>query len=253
VGGIGIMNIMLASITERIREIGIRKAVGASTVAIFVQIIIESVVIAMVGGVAGLATSHGLVHLLAVLTPTSNLPVITPQAMVAAFSFSVVIGILAGLKECSGEFLGWTHADLQADPADVIKAVEIMESSANPERLFVKGLRRGRPLFDKVFTWGMSAFETLYLGRKLWDINAQPNLFHRSFYESWKDPPWDFSLDLYALYMARERNLELARFDVLFPERLHGHSRWNTGLASKWKFIKRTVDFSLKLKKGLAS
>ena len=50
VGGIGIMNIMLASITERVREIGIRKAIGATTVGVFVQILVESVVIALLGG-----------------------------------------------------------------------------------------------------------------------------------------------------------------------------------------------------------
>ncbi|OGR71154.1 MAG: hypothetical protein A2089_07905 [Elusimicrobia bacterium GWD2_63_28] len=64
-------------------------------------------------------------------------------------------------------------------------------------------------------------------------------------------PPPDFSLDLYALYLARVRGLELLRFDVLFPERPRGRSHWNTGLAGKWKFIRRTAAFSLKLKKGL--
>jgi len=97
VGGIGIMNIMLASITERVREIGIRKAVGASTFAIFSQIIVESVVIAMFGGVAGLATSYGLVEFLQVLTPTSNTPVITLEAMAVAFAFSACVGVVAGL------------------------------------------------------------------------------------------------------------------------------------------------------------
>ncbi len=97
VGGIGIMNIMLASITERIREIGIRKAVGGSTFAIFMQILVESVVIAVVGGLAGMATSYGLVQLLSALTPTSNSPVITLPAMLVAFAFSACIGIVAGL------------------------------------------------------------------------------------------------------------------------------------------------------------
>jgi putative ABC transport system permease protein len=97
VGGIGIMNIMLASITERVREIGIRKAIGASTLAIFSQIIVESVVIATVGGVAGLAASWGLVQLLQLLTPTSTTPVITMQAMVMAFAFSAAVGVVAGL------------------------------------------------------------------------------------------------------------------------------------------------------------
>jgi putative ABC transport system permease protein len=97
VGGIGIMNIMLASITERVREIGIRKAIGATNLAIFLQIVVESVVVAILGGGMGLATSYGLVYLLGVLTPSQNSPVISMDAMVVAFVFSAVIGILAGL------------------------------------------------------------------------------------------------------------------------------------------------------------
>ncbi|MBX3731682.1 MAG: ABC transporter permease [Verrucomicrobiae bacterium] len=97
VGGIGIMNIMLASISERIREIGIRKAVGAGNAAVFIQIVIESTVIAVVGGLLGLVCSFGFIRLISSLTPTDNAPVITVSAMVLAFSASVGIGILAGL------------------------------------------------------------------------------------------------------------------------------------------------------------
>ena len=97
VGGIGIMNIMLASITERIREIGIRKAIGASNSNIFIQIIVESVVIALLGGLAGLATSYGLVEVLSAISPEGNTPEITPNAMLLAFAFSAVVGVLAGI------------------------------------------------------------------------------------------------------------------------------------------------------------
>ena len=97
VGGIGIMNIMLASISERVREIGIRKSVGASTEAIFIQILVESVVIAVLGGVAGLGASFVFVKLLSTVSPTDNAPIIGLGAMTVAFSFSVVIGVLAGL------------------------------------------------------------------------------------------------------------------------------------------------------------
>jgi putative ABC transport system permease protein len=97
VGGIGIMNIMLASISERVREIGIRKAIGATTEAVFIQIIIESVVIAVVGGVVGLGFSWAVVQVIGAFTPTDNAPVITAGAMAVAFGFSVVVGILAGL------------------------------------------------------------------------------------------------------------------------------------------------------------
>ncbi len=97
VGGIGIMNIMLASISERVREIGIRKSVGASTGDIFIQILSESVVIAILGGLVGLAASFALVHLLGDLSPTKNAPVVTPLALAVAFGFSVLVGVLAGI------------------------------------------------------------------------------------------------------------------------------------------------------------
>jgi putative ABC transport system permease protein len=97
VGGIGIMNIMLASISERVREIGIRKSVGAATGDIFIQIIVESVVIAILGGLTGLATSFGLVHMISSFSPTDNAPIVTVTALGIAFGFSVLVGVLAGI------------------------------------------------------------------------------------------------------------------------------------------------------------
>ncbi len=161
-------------------------------------------------------------------------------------------GILQGLQAARGEFLAWTHADLQTDPADALVALGLAEAAPDPTRAFVKGRRKGRPLSAGIFTAGMSVFETLYLGAWLRDINAQPNLFHRSFYESWEDPPHDFSLDLYAFYMARRQGLQVIRFPVRFPERVHGHSSWNFGLRSRWRFIRRTVAYSVSLKRRLA-
>ena len=97
VGGIGIMNIMLASINERIRQIGICKAVGATGFAIFAQVLIESVVISLLGAVLGVAASFAFVQVLELITPTANAPVITPMAMLVAVSFSAAVGIAAGL------------------------------------------------------------------------------------------------------------------------------------------------------------
>jgi hypothetical protein len=161
-------------------------------------------------------------------------------------------GITSGLNEAKGEFIGYTHADMQTDPGDVLKALKIIEKQEDSKNCYIKGDRKGRPLFDQFFTMGMSAFESLYLGKKLWDINAQPNVFHKTFFDSIKEScPKDFSLDLYFLYKAQIKGLSIIRFDVVFPGRLHGVSSWNDGLASKWKFIKRTFDFSVKLKKEL--
>jgi putative ABC transport system permease protein len=97
VGGIGIMNIMLASINERIREIGICKAVGATGFSIFTQVLIESLVLALLGAAFGVLASYGFVQLLEKISPTANAPVITPFAMVISVAFSALVGVVAGL------------------------------------------------------------------------------------------------------------------------------------------------------------
>jgi putative ABC transport system permease protein len=96
-GGIGIMNIMLASITERIREIGIRKAIGATFFDVFVQILVESLVVALLGGLAGLGASLVLVKFIGSLSPTENTPVIAVESMIFAFASSALVGVIAGL------------------------------------------------------------------------------------------------------------------------------------------------------------
>ncbi|MGA2661194.1 MAG: ABC transporter permease [Verrucomicrobiota bacterium] len=97
VGGIGIMNIMLASINERIRQIGICKAVGATGLDVFTQVLIESIVIALLGAALGVAASYAFVSFLENISPTANAPVITPITMVLAVAFSAAVGIVAGL------------------------------------------------------------------------------------------------------------------------------------------------------------
>ena len=159
-------------------------------------------------------------------------------------------GILAGLGAAKGNILGWTHADLQTDPQDALLGIPYFKHQEN--HIFIKGRRYGRPLADVFFTVAMSVFETLLMRKPLWDINAQPNLFTRSFFETWKNPPDDFSLDLYAYYQARHQGLTILRFPVRFGKRAHGASHWNVNWAAKRKFILRTVRFSLQLKKGIA-
>ncbi|MBI4657358.1 MAG: ABC transporter permease [Verrucomicrobia bacterium] len=97
IGGMGIMNIMLASITERIRDIGVRKAVGGSNESIFIQILTESVLIAGLGGAFGLGAAFGLLKLLSVISPSENIPLVTAGAMGLSLAFSVAVGIGAGL------------------------------------------------------------------------------------------------------------------------------------------------------------
>jgi len=156
-------------------------------------------------------------------------------------------GVLSGLAFAGGEFLAWTHADLQTDPLDALKALDLAEKAKRPARVFVKGRRHGRALRDLAFTWGMSAFETLLLRKPLWDINGQPSLFHRRFLESWREPPYDFSLDLYAYYTAADSGLEIIRFPVAFGDRRAGTGH-NDLLPAKIRYSVRTIKFSLSLR-----
>jgi len=158
-------------------------------------------------------------------------------------------GVLAGLKAASGDILGWTHADMQTDPVDALQGMKIFKDHG-PD-IFVKGQRHGRPFGDVVFTVGMSFFETMLLGKPMWDINAQPTMFSRQFFESWRDSPHDFSLDLYTYYQARLAGMTVYRFPVFFGERAHGVSHWNLNWAAKRKFIRRTIDFSLQLRRSI--
>ena len=95
VGGIGIMNIMLVSVTERTREIGIRKAIGAKRRNILLQFLIESVVLSGMGGLLGLMLGYGLMHLLESYMGMS----VTASAGVAqlAMGFSMFVGVVFGL------------------------------------------------------------------------------------------------------------------------------------------------------------
>jgi glycosyltransferase involved in cell wall biosynthesis len=158
-------------------------------------------------------------------------------------------GILAGLSAASGEILGWTHADMQTDPQDALRGLDLF--AKHGMNILVKGRRYGRPLSDVIFTMGMSVFETFLLRKPMWDINAQPTMFSRVFFKSWHMPPHDFSLDLYTYYQACLAGLAIHRFPVRFDKRAHGVSHWNVNWAAKRKFIRRTIDFSLHLRKSL--
>ncbi len=95
VGGIGVMNIMLVSVTERTREIGIRKAVGARRSDITAQFLIEAVLICLVGGALGVAMAFGFGALVAIISPDTRL-VYSPDTVGAAFVSAMLIGVVFG-------------------------------------------------------------------------------------------------------------------------------------------------------------
>jgi glycosyltransferase involved in cell wall biosynthesis len=161
-------------------------------------------------------------------------------------------GIMAGLQSARGDFLAWTHADMQTDPSDVLLGFEKLRASPNSNSAILKGRRIHRNFFDAFFTLGMSVVASVCLWTRLYDINAQPKIFPRRFFELLKSPPDDFSLDLYVLFLARNSGFEVLTQAVSFKRRTQGESKGGGTLAGKWRLVRRTWAYIFKLRRDIA-
>jgi glycosyltransferase involved in cell wall biosynthesis len=158
-------------------------------------------------------------------------------------------GILSGLRAAKGEVLSVTHADRQTDPLDVLEAYSIY-INANDPNLLVKGFRKNRKISEAVFSYGMGLLASIVLGIRLTEINAQPKLFSKSFFDTYEhDAPNDFSLDLYFLYQAKKHG-QIIDFPVYFSKRVAGEAKGGSGssLKVKWKLIKRSFTYIFELR-----
>lgn len=160
-------------------------------------------------------------------------------------------GILSGLRAARGEFIGWTHADSQYDPKIVLDGFAQLLAAPVPTKAFLQGRRVQRPLFDTFFTAGMSVVASLMLGARVDDINAQPKLFPRALLAEMTQPPHDFSLDLYTLFLARQRGYTLVRLPVVFGARKYGEAKGGGSIRLKWKLTKRTWGFIRQLRRDV--
>ena len=111
VGGVGIMNIMLTSVKERTREIGVRMAVGARPKDVLRQFLIEAVILCLFGGAGGILVGHGTSFMVSCVLgwPTMT----SPPAMAVAFGVSAVVGIVFGY------YPAWTASHL--DPIEALR------------------------------------------------------------------------------------------------------------------------------------
>lgn len=161
-------------------------------------------------------------------------------------------GINEGLKNCQGEWLGWIHADLQLPPEAFLEFNNFIKTKPSiASNTFFKGKRSNRSLSDSFFTIAMGLFESTYLWKGLWDINAQPTLISREFYNKIGNPPKDFSFDLYVYYLSKKRGMNIVRIPVKQQKREEGVSSWNNGIKSRIRLIKRTLSFSKELKNNI--
>ena len=162
-------------------------------------------------------------------------------------------GVMSGVHAAKGDIIAWTHADLQTDVRDIFDGYQFFLSTENPENTFLKGKRKNRHFLDALFTHGMAALSSIALNKRLDDINAQPKMFHVNFLKLMRNPPNDFSLDLYALYLAVKNNFKILEIPVCFNKRLHGEAKGGGSWKTKIRLIRRTCKYIFQLKNELLS
>lgn len=162
-------------------------------------------------------------------------------------------GIMSGLRAAKGDFLAWTHADMQTDPGDVLRGLEKILAAPDPQNVYLKGRR---PIFRNpvgiFLTFGMSVMSRACLGVWLPDINAQPKMFSRRFFEMLKSPPDDFAFEVYVFFFARKAGLDVLTVPVSFANRKHGIAKGGGTLSGKWRLVRRTWTYMFRLKREMS-
>lgn len=157
-------------------------------------------------------------------------------------------GVLMGLKASRAQVLAYTHADIQTPPVDIFRAYALFNGHVSDKKqVLIKGLRIHRRKEEQMLTGGLEKISSFMLGYPLRDINGQPKLFHRNFMDDFSDVPVDFSFDLYVMYKAMQKEMEVVTFPVDFGVRLHGESKWSASPMKKIRTIRGYLNNILKL------
>ena len=97
----------------------------------------------------------------------------------------------------------------------------------------------------------MGIYSSIILNKWMFDINAQPKIFHREFLNQFSNPPLDFSLDLYLIYFFKTKKINIKTFPVIFNDRKFGEAKGGGSFKGKIKLIFRTLNYIHKLNKYL--
>lgn len=138
--------------------------------------------------------------------------------------------IISGLKAASADIMGWTHGDRQTELIDVLKAYELyIENNKIYPKLLIKGSRVNRKLSEKIISTSLEIAAILSFREHITDINGPPKLMNRSFLNLIENPPHDFSIDLYVIYLTKKHDYKIISFPVLFKERVFGEPKGSGG------------------------
>ena len=157
-------------------------------------------------------------------------------------------GILTGLKASNTEYLSWTHADMQTDIEDIPKSFLLYKDKLHSKKFIIKGRRKNRNKFDSFFTFCMSIISSILTFLVINDVNAQPKIFHRNFYEKLNNPPYDFMLDLYLVIKAKKLNYLILEYPVYFSERKFGTAKGGGSLKGKIILSYKTLIYLIGLR-----
>lgn len=159
-------------------------------------------------------------------------------------------GVFQGLLQAKQDLVAYTHADLQCDPGDVLNAYrQFLQHLSDGGHYLIRGKRQGRPLSAWLFSRFFEVIGLLLLSRWIYEINAQPKLFHRKLLAQLLEPPVDFTFDLYLLLEARRMGWKSASVPVLFPDRKHGVSNWAGSFRSKLRTVLTYIRFMLRYRR----
>ncbi|MBT6036083.1 MAG: glycosyltransferase family 2 protein [Kordiimonadaceae bacterium] len=150
-------------------------------------------------------------------------------------------GLMQGLDAASGSVLSWSHADLQCPPNDVFKLYDEFRREESQETIFGKGHRVNNRGNSSILTNVQTLLARLILGHRMVEINAQPKMFHKTFYKTWKAPPKGYELDIYAYFHALRQGLNVISIDVHFLDRQEGESKWAYSLLSRLTAITKNI------------